>query len=126
MGAFIARICSPILALLAFAAAAAAAFSLFASIPVALLWRSRRYLADATAVQLTRNPTGLYRALVRLAADGAAIPNARGVAHLFVMAPAAPLEASSQPWYLMEMHPSVKRRLGRLARMGATEAGSAA
>ena len=30
---------------------------------LAMTWRSRRYLADATAVQLTRNPQGLAQAL---------------------------------------------------------------
>src|SRR5262249_47049294 len=33
---------------------------------LALLWRSRRYLADAAAVQLTRNPDGLAHALMHL------------------------------------------------------------
>src|SRR5262249_55028914 len=60
---------------------------LFASVPVALLWRSRRYLADATAVQLTRSPTALHRALAHLAECGAVIPGGEGVSHLFVIGP---------------------------------------
>ena len=41
------------------------------------LWRSRRLLADATAVQLTRNPDALGRAVVRLA-DLNVEPSGRG------------------------------------------------
>src|SRR5690348_4049136 len=36
---------------------------------MALLWRTRRYLADAGAVEFTRNPDALARALQRLSAD---------------------------------------------------------
>ena len=36
---------------------------------MALLWRKRKYLADASAVQLTRNPDGLAEALRKLNAD---------------------------------------------------------
>jgi Zn-dependent protease with chaperone function len=43
---------------------------------VALVLRSRRRLADATAVQLTRNPDGLGSALVHLYRLAHAIPNA--------------------------------------------------
>src|SRR5215207_292137 len=41
---------------------------------LALMWRARRYLADATAVQLTRYPDGLARALQRLGDKGTTIP----------------------------------------------------
>jgi Zn-dependent protease with chaperone function len=81
--------CPPFLALLLFTQVATGFLLLFASAPVALLWRSRRYLADATAVQLTRNPTGLYRALARLAECGAVIPGGEPLAHLFVVGPEA-------------------------------------
>lgn len=37
---------------------------------MALAWRTRRYLADASAVRLTRNPDGLARGLVALTAHG--------------------------------------------------------
>jgi Zn-dependent protease with chaperone function len=46
---------------------------------LALVWRSRRYLADATAVQLTRNPEGLARALASLSAKGGVVPVGNGV-----------------------------------------------
>jgi Zn-dependent protease with chaperone function len=54
---------------------------------IALLWRSRCYLADATAVQLTRNPDGVARGLQGLATKGAMIPGSQWIAHLFIIGP---------------------------------------
>jgi hypothetical protein len=81
--------CPPFLALLLLGQAATGFVLLFASAPVALLWRSRRYLADATAVQLTREPTGLHQALTRLGECGALAPGGEPLAHLFVVGPEA-------------------------------------
>lgn len=52
---------------------------------IALVWRARRYLADATAVQLTRDPNGVARALVELSEKGGVPPGGRWVEHLFVV-----------------------------------------
>lgn len=50
--------------------------------------RRREYQADATAVQLTRNPEGLARALEKIAASEFPLRAAtRGTAHLFVVSP---------------------------------------
>lgn len=54
---------------------------------IALVWRTRRYLADASAVQLTRNPDALATALQRLSQDNTAIPGSVWASHLFVMNP---------------------------------------
>lgn len=54
---------------------------------MALVWRTRRYLADASAIQLTRNPDGLANALQRLSQDNTAIPGSVWASHLFVMNP---------------------------------------
>ncbi|HKD15911.1 MAG TPA: M48 family metalloprotease [Candidatus Angelobacter sp.] len=54
---------------------------------MALVWRTRRYLADASAVQLTRNPDALATALQRLSQDNTAIPGSVWASHLFVMNP---------------------------------------
>ena len=56
---------------------------------MALLWRKRKYLADACAVQLTRNPDGLAEALRKLNADRGAVPGGAWAAHLFLVSPAA-------------------------------------
>ena len=122
-GSILVRICPPLLALLAFASAATGFLLLFASLPVGLLWRSRRYLADATAVQLTRNPTGLYRGLRHLGEAGAVIPGGESVAHLFIVGTtderARRQTFAEREGLLMGMHPSLKRRLARIERMGA-------
>jgi Zn-dependent protease with chaperone function len=52
---------------------------------VALTWRGRRYLADATAVQLTRYPDGVARGLTHLAESGPVIPGTEWASHLFVV-----------------------------------------
>lgn len=55
---------------------------------MALLWRKRKYLADACAVQLTRNPDGLAEALRKLNADRHPIPGGAWASHLFLVSPA--------------------------------------
>jgi Zn-dependent protease with chaperone function len=52
-----------------------------------LLWRRRRYLADASAVQLTRHPTGLANALERLAKVEVPLPGNPWASFLFAAGP---------------------------------------
>jgi Zn-dependent protease with chaperone function len=54
---------------------------------MALLWRTRRYLADAGAVEFTRNPDALARALQRLSEDTTSIEGGEWASHLFVVNP---------------------------------------
>ena len=54
---------------------------------MALLWRTRRYLADAGAVEFTRNPDALARALQRLSQDRTTIDGGAWASHLFVVNP---------------------------------------
>jgi Zn-dependent protease with chaperone function len=54
---------------------------------MALLWRTRRYLADASSVELTRNPDALARALQRLSEDTTALAGGEWATHLFVVNP---------------------------------------
>jgi len=54
---------------------------------VALLWRTRQYLADASAVQLTRNPDGLAGALQKLNEDAGSIPGGDWASYLFIVNP---------------------------------------
>lgn len=88
---------------------------------IALLWRARRYLADATAVQLTRYPDGLARALDSL--KGATIPGSSWATHLFVIGPEGSQgggrDAAAAGSFLT-FHPPLKRRLKRLRSLGAT------
>ena len=53
---------------------------------MAALWRRRRLLADATAVELTRNPDALVEAFERLEAGAAGVPPGPW-AHLFLVGP---------------------------------------
>jgi Zn-dependent protease with chaperone function len=82
---------------------------------VALAWRQRKYMADATAVQLTRNPDGLAGALALIARTPMRIEP--WIAHLAV-APGprdlGPFGRSAVPIF-----PSMERRNRALARMGA-------
>ena len=50
-----------------------------------MVWRSRRYLADAASVRLTRNPDALARALERLSVHGDLLSKARWAEPLFVV-----------------------------------------
>lgn len=54
---------------------------------MALLWRTRRYLADAGAVELTRNPDALESALQSLSNDSATVAGGSWASHLFVVNP---------------------------------------
>lgn len=75
-------------------------------------WRTRRYLADAVAVQLTRFPDGLARALPVL---GAAVELPAWTEPLFVVGSRTQKRAR-----LAGPHPPLAKRLARLAAMGAT------
>ena len=66
-----------------------------ASAAFACAWRTRRFLADATAVQLTRNPDGLGRALEALAARGGLIPGGQWASHMFIVGGGAASEEAT-------------------------------
>jgi Zn-dependent protease with chaperone function len=98
---------------------------------LALVWRSRRYLADSSAVQLTRNPDSVARGLAALFARGGGVPDAGWAAPLFVVGPrpgsTAPLRASSARSAIMgddfgwlSSDPPMQRRMARLRRQGAS------
>jgi Zn-dependent protease with chaperone function len=83
---------------------------------VALAWRQRKYMADATAVQLTRNPDELADALTAIAGQPQGI--APWTAHLAV---AADRHGHDGPFggSIVPIVPSPERRVRALARMGA-------
>jgi heat shock protein HtpX len=75
--------------------------------------RQREYLADATAVQLTRDPLGLAKALRKLAADTAELKNAnRGTAHLYIANPIEKFQAKANSPFAS--HPPLEDRIARL------------
>jgi heat shock protein HtpX len=82
--------------------------------------RQREYLADATAVEFTRNPLGLARALEKIRDAGMPFHKAsRGTAHLFI---ANPLRRrldnrDGRMADLLSTHPPINRRIMLLYQM---------
>src|SRR5207253_7491394 len=71
--------------------------------------RQREYLADASGVELTRNPLGLANALRKIDADPNDLKTAnRGTAHLFIANPVKKFEAMADS--VFASHPPIKKR----------------
>jgi Zn-dependent protease with chaperone function len=89
---------------------------------LALMWRSRRYLADATAVQLTRHPDAVARGLAALSSRGGVIPGGGWAAPLFVLGPERGPSGGfrGDDFGLVSYSPPMTRRLDRLRRQGGT------
>ncbi|RAI55256.1 M48 family metalloprotease [Roseicella frigidaeris] len=88
--------------------------------PLGLLWRARRYRADAGAVQLLRDPEALAAALRRI--DEAGLPPGGGLQELGLFhAPqqGGGLEFRERASLAFPLSPPVQRRLARLAALGA-------
>jgi heat shock protein HtpX len=89
---------------------------LFASLVQMAVNRQREYLADATSVELTRNPYGLERALAKLATDQEPLEVAnRATQHLYVVNPVKKLDNSARG--LFSTHPAIVDRINRLRRI---------
>ena len=74
----------------------------------AAISRRREALADATAIQFTRNPSGLRKALEVLQADSTVVTHAsNAVAHLYIE---SPLDSSSVS-KLFATHPPLSERI---------------
>ena len=79
--------------------------------------RQREYLADATSVQFTRNPTGLISALGKLAEKAAPFPGvSRATQHLFIVNPVQTFTAKTPA--LLATHPDIEDRIARLRNLG--------
>ena len=93
--------------------------------------RQREYLADASSVELTRNPNGLERALAAIAEDKEVLEVAnRATQHLYFTNPIKKFETRSKG--LFSTHPQIVDRINRLRALsgetplGATDAGELA
>jgi heat shock protein HtpX len=78
--------------------------------------RQREYLADASSVELTRNPYGLERALAKISGDTEVLEVAnRGTQHMYFTNPIKKFEARSSG--LMSTHPPTLDRINRLRQL---------
>ena len=82
------------------------------------LSRQREYLADAGGVELTRNPSGLANALLKLSGDKEVLEVAnRATAPLYIVHPIKKFEARAKSMF--STHPPIQERVQRLRALGA-------
>jgi len=92
---------------------------------IAVAWRQRKYMADATAVQLTRDPDGLAGALTVISERVFIAFSPRGIApwtaHLAVAPDASAHGDDAGPFSgsIVPIFPSLQKRGAALTRMGA-------
>jgi len=85
--------------------------------------RKREYLADASAVELTRNPEGLANALEKISGDEEVLEVAnRATAHLYIAQPIKKFEKKSRG--LFDTHPPIQERIAILRAMASGTAGA--
>jgi heat shock protein HtpX len=78
--------------------------------------RQREYLADASAVKLTRYPEGLASALEKIAGDREVLEVAnRATQHLYIVNPIKPFEKRAKG--LFSTHPPLEERVQRIRSM---------
>jgi heat shock protein HtpX len=78
--------------------------------------RQREYLADASSVELTRNPYGLERALAKIASDKEVLEVAsRATQHLYFTNPIKKFEERSSSMF--STHPGIVDRINRLRQL---------
>jgi heat shock protein HtpX len=78
--------------------------------------RQREYLADASAVRLTRNPKGLADALQKISGDREVLEAAnRATAHLYIVNPVKSFEKRAKG--LFSTHPPIGERIEILRSM---------
>jgi heat shock protein HtpX len=89
----------------------------FAMIVQFAISRRREYLADASAVQLTRNPAGLASALEKIAADPRPLTHAnRATAHLYIANPLKRKKLKESAG-MFDTHPPIAKRIEILRAM---------
>jgi len=89
---------------------------IFATLVQLAVSRQREYLADASSVELTRNPIGLERALAKIAADQEPLEVAnRATQHLYIVNPMKKLNERSSG--LFSTHPPILDRINRLRQL---------
>lgn len=83
---------------------------IFATLLQLAVSRRREYLADATAVQFTRNPDGLISALIKISEDPNELKNAtNATAHMYISSPFKKKKTN-----LFSTHPATEDRIEAL------------
>ena len=78
--------------------------------------RKREFLADASAVELTRNPSGLANALRKISADREPLKVAnRATQHLYIINPVKNIKMKAKS--LFSTHPPTEARISVLESM---------
>ena len=104
------------LIMLAIAIVLAILAPLFARLLQLSISRQREYLADASAVRLTRNPKGLADALQKISGDKEVLEAAnRATAHLYIVNPVKRFEKRAKG--LFSTHPPIEERIQILRSM---------
>jgi heat shock protein HtpX len=89
---------------------------IFARLVQLAVSRQREYLADASSVELTRNPSGLERALAKIAGDKEVLEVAnRATQHLYFTNPIKKFEERSSAMF--STHPAIVDRINRLRQL---------
>ena len=89
---------------------------LVARLVQAAVSRTRESLADASAVELTRNPVGLASALRKIAEDREVLEVAnRATQHMYIVNPIKPFEERASS--LWDTHPPIAERIANLERI---------
>lgn len=87
---------------------------IFSRILQAAVSREREYLADATSVELTREPQALVRALEKLSSDMEPMPGAnRATQHLWIV---NPMRHAKRGGSVLATHPPMGKRIERIKR----------
>lgn len=85
---------------------------IFATLMQLAISRKREYLADASAVEITRNPDGLISALKTISEDTSTLKTANNsTAHLYIV---NPFKQKQNKDNLMSTHPSIENRIEAL------------
>jgi Zn-dependent protease with chaperone function len=86
---------------------------------IAFAWRQRKYMADATAVRLTRDPNALAGALSAISRSRGSTQTAAWAGHLCVVDPGTKRDAGLLGGSFVSIFPSLQRRIEALVKMGA-------
>lgn len=88
---------------------------IFGKIMQMAISRRREFLADATAVEITRNPDGLISALRKLNDDQSELKNAnKATAHMYIVNPFKKNAKGNKKASLLSTHPSIEERIEAL------------